>query len=346
MAPRAVACSFDPDLLIRTSSAVTVDAVDRDGCGYRTVAWWDGNDPAALLENGFVTDASWLRGGRSFVYGWTHGNAFVADRTELRRGDTRGGASKLVLRVPLAGMITEVAASPDGRRIAFSLFTPNYPVIVATWTGIGSTQRIYVVNADGSGLQPVSSVTTAFDSGPSWSPDGRRLAFASDRGQTSVYVSDLSVPGALATRVTPLDVSALAPRWSPDGRLIAFQTGLLDVRSPIAPRLDTWTVRPDGAAPRRVLADATMASWAPDSRHLVVSRRYGLAVLDLRTRRARALTDVYEAQDVLPAWSKDGRTIAFVRLGRYGAKLVTVRPDGRSLRVVASDEYGLPVWRR
>ncbi|MDP9183206.1 MAG: hypothetical protein M3P04_10580 [Actinomycetota bacterium] len=358
LAPSASArCTLRPDLLVRTGTGSVIHALDVKGCGSRTVAYAADRALDVPLGNGFLTDPSWLPGGRSFVYGWTHGAAFIADSTEIRKGFVRGGASMTLLKLPLAGIITEVAASPDGRRIAFTLYTPNYPVAYATWTPVGSPVRIYVVNTDGTGLQPVSTVSVTWDSNAVWSPDSRKLAFISGRGQTSVYVTDLKPgPGLVGTRVSPLDVWAVAPTWAPDGRHLAFEGWTIapDPWTLLGNERSVWTVAPDGKGARRI-GEGQTPSYAPDGRHLVVSTRSGLAVLDVVRRRSRSLTD--HESDGYPVWSPDGRLIAFHRWGdptidgdgitRFGPDATwTIRPDGRGAVSRGLEDYGIPAWRR
>jgi Tol biopolymer transport system component len=107
--------------------------------------------------------------------------------------------------------------SPDDRQIAFS----------GTHGGVTD---LYIVNADGSDLRQLTNDAYA-DLQPSWSPDGTKIAFATDRTPQS----DLSILKLAKWQVAVLDIASgqvtnlpgqaglnLNPQWSPDGREVAF----------------------------------------------------------------------------------------------------------------------------
>ena len=89
------------------------------------------------------------------------------------------------------------------------------------------TNEIYVMNADGTGQTRLTD-NTAYDWGPSWSPDGSRIAFYSVRvdgahSDREIYV--MNADGTGQTNLTNNDVYDSDPSWSPDGRQIAFVKG-------------------------------------------------------------------------------------------------------------------------
>src|SRR2546427_468353 len=143
--------------------------------------------------------------------------------------------------------------SPDGCQIAFRrvLETPGGPI-----------GRISIINADGTGLRQVTPepgpLDFAFDEGPTWSPDGTRLAFT----RTSV----LHVITADGTGMTarPNEELAGTPSWSPDGEGIAYFS--LDPPATFTSEMRTapisWHSRPIRSSKAGPAGRPMAASWS------------------------------------------------------------------------------------
>jgi Tol biopolymer transport system component len=214
----------------------------------------------------------------------------------MRRLTVLGFALAALAALPAAG----VTNAPTGR-IAFSIGSGRDNDIHA---------EIYVVHADGSGLVRLTDDPAA-DFDPSWSPDGRRIAYRhqdEQSGQIYVMNADGSQPRNL-TRRRGLDYS---PAWSPDGRRIAFGVAEAVGKTRI------WVMRPDGSGRRRLSRIyGEYPAWSPDGRkiafdHITLgSNNWDIWVMNADGSGARPLIASEEANEQGPAWSPDGRMIAY-----------------------------------
>jgi len=201
---------------------------------------------------------------------------------------------------------------------------------------------LWLVRGDGSGLRRLTADGRAF--APAWSPDGRRIAFASDRGRGSGPL-ELWVAGADGRGAVRLTRGLLSgrsweassdPAWSPDGARLVFTR--LTV-TPRGQRQELVVIGADGRGLRR-LTDTPRASerapaWGPAG--LIAYERDG-EVWTVRPDGSAARRLLLGAG--APAWSPDGRSLAFAAAD---GRIAVARADGGGRRVVARGDAA-PSW--
>ncbi len=205
--------------------------------------------------------------------------------------------------------------------------------LVAAIAGAWTLGGLHVRN-----VTPAAGTVAAWSGGPGWStpvqltthpgldlhpalsPVDGALAFASDRtGAFEIFVRDRA--GAAAD--TPLTTDGgqnVQPAWSPDGREIAYHSSR---------RGGIWVIPAHGGPARQVAAHGSHPAWSPDGQRLVfqsdeftdvtpsgfaAQNGSTLWLVDRDGRAPRALTQAGEpiGGHALPAWTGDGRRVAFM----------------------------------
>ena len=208
--------------------------------------------------------------------------------------------------IAIASVLTLVGVVPEPAPARTTL--PRNGGLIAL-SDINSGE-IYTMPAVGGELTNITN-DDAWDESPSFSPDGSKLAFDSDRGDKvhfSIYVS--RVDGSGVKRLSRGKVHDFSPVWSPDGKRIAFFSN----------RRGRWGiyVMRIGERPRRVTPldmDAFEPRWSPDGRKfLFYSDSFGssweIYTIGVDGTRLRRLTR-NDSGDYDASWSPDSRRIAF-----------------------------------
>jgi Tol biopolymer transport system component len=220
----------------------------------------------------------------------------------------------------------------------------------------GSLSSIYTVRPDGTGLRrltvPPTRQDLGGDSGPVWSPDGRRLVFERNLpywGDDRFQLASVPAAGGLSHRLTSGPYDAM-PTFSPDGRRIAF---VRLTRSVPDATVSLYTIDRLGRRAAPLLSDGVDISpaWSPDGNTIAFARlgdksqpieASTLYLADADGSNVRPLAGG-SIKGVSPAWSPDGRRIAFVSFADHDGALCPSAdcPPNGEIYVVGLDGTGL-----
>lgn len=238
--------------------------------------------------------------------------------------------------------------SPDGRFLVFASTQHSH------------TPSLYIKSINGRTLSkltndPSSSVM------PTFSPDGQRVAFASDRnGWWDVYV--MSTSGGQPIQITADPSHQLHPTWSPDGRRLAYCR-----LNPVSGRWELWVVDVANPSVNRFIGHGMLPSWNPINDKIAFqrprergARLFSIWTIDYIEGEGRNPTEIVSDPGVAyinPSWSADGTRLVFAAIRDHGAEHVEsarpvaselwmVRVDGLELARLAGSPFVnlMPTW--
>ena len=222
----------------------------------------------------------------------------------------------------------------------------------------GGASSIYTVRPDGKGLRrltvPPTRQQLGGDSGPVWSPQGRRIVFERDLtywGADRFRLAAVPAAGGLAQELTKGPYDAM-PTLSPDGRRIAF---VRLSRSDAGATTALYRVDRLGRHAARLLSDGIDISpaWSPDGKTIAFSRladpslpidEATLYLADADGSDVRRLGET-PVPGVSPAWSPDGRRIAFVSFADHNGAVCPAAGCPPSGEIYAVDADGTNLTR-
>jgi len=199
--------------------------------------------------------------------------------------------------------------------------------------------EIFTIPAEKGDVRNVSNAGGSAEIAPIWSPDGRSVAYFSDKsGEYKLVIAPQEGIGAVREIALPEPSRPYTPAWSPNGKSIAyhdshFRIWVVDVASGAAKLADT--------DPYYMIERSIVPVWSPDSRWIAYPKRHknllrSIYAYDTQTGQARQVTDAL-ADATSPAWDASGKYLWFFASTNFAlnSSLLDMskydRPDTRSL---------------
>jgi len=214
-----------------------------------------------------------------------------------------------------AGDDLEPSIAPDGKRLAFSIFRIEadlwrLPLDPATGKTTGQPEPVIA--------------TTRVESRGAWSPDGRTIAFNSDRnGDMNLW---LHVEGETDRQLTSGPGGDYQPNWSPDGKVIAFFSSR-------SGQNDIWTVQVADTALKRLTSDTGIhinPFFSPDGKHIAYHEdrdgRFQLWVMNADGSNPHQLSSDGAAGHFM-RWSADGKSVIIRAEPPGGTQILAVNVE-------------------
>jgi len=212
---------------------------------------------------------------------------------------------------------------------------------------------IYTKPIGGAGITQITS-DPASDIQPEFSPDGGRIAFASDRaGNFDIWM--IGADGQGATQLTNDPAHEVHPTWAPDGQRIAYC-----MRNPKGGQWELWLLDLRQPGTRKFIGHGLYPRWSPVEDLIVYQRArergqrwFGIWTIRLVDNEPRFPTEIAASATeayILPTFSRDGKQIAFCAVrpedGTGGASEIWTidAGGGEPVRLTEGEASYSPAW--
>jgi len=195
----------------------------------------------------------------------------------------------------LSGLSAEgLAFSPDGKKVAYV----SYPEGV-----------LWVSNVDGSDRHELSFSPTVVGL-PSWSRDGKMIAFSAHQPGEPWHIYSISAEGGDPQQLTSGNISAEDATWSPDGSQMAFGGLPQDARASTKNAIHILNLNTRAITDVPGSAGLFSPRWSPDGRYLlaITDDYQKLMLYDFATQKWDVLADM---ETDYPSWSQDSKCVYF-----------------------------------
>jgi serine/threonine-protein kinase len=256
---------------------------------------------------------AWSPSGRFIYFSSLRGGGLNLWRVAVSpTGEPRSSPEQLTTG---AGDDLEISIAPDGKRLAFSIFRIEadlwrLPIDPVTGRTTGQAEQVIA--------------TTRVESRGAWSPDGKTIAFNSDRnGDMNLW---LHSEGESDRQITHGPGGDYQPNWSPDGKVLAFFSSR-------SGRNDIWTVQVADGALKRLTSDTGIhinPFFSPDGKYIAYHEdrdgRFQLWVMNADGSNQHQLSSDGAAGHFV-RWSADGKSIIFRAEPPGGTQILSVNVE-------------------
>ena len=223
------------------------------------------------------------------------------------------GGDQVMFRARAARSLKQHTFTGEGRDFGPNLDSSGMMMVFAS-TRHSPRSDIYFKSVNGATVTQLTS-DPGSDVEPSFSPDGRRIAFASDRAGTwDIWVMD--VDGRNLTQISRGPAQDVHPSWSPDGMRLVYCS------LPGANReWELWVVDHSQPGTRQFIGYGLFPAWSPTADRIAFqrarnrgSRWFSVWTIDLVAGEAMYPTEVASSPEhalVLPSWSRDGTQLSY-----------------------------------
>ena len=257
------------------------------------------------------------------------------------------GGMEEQLPIPNAARATY---SPDGQRIAYNPIAPRF----MQWKQYrgGTVSRLWLYNSKGHAIEKVPQpADRSNDTDPMWI--GETVFFRSDRnGEFNIFSYDTKTKQV--RQVTQHDDFPVLSASHGSGRIVYEQAGVLHVLDPKAGKSERLTIGVPSDLRETRARFARGARWirsaalSPSGTRALFDVRGEIVTVPGEKGDVRNLTNSVAAHDRYPAWSPDGRSIAWFSDASGEYQLYIGNQDGkgeaRAIKVAGEGFYRDPVW--
>ncbi len=201
------------------------------------------------------------------------------------------------------------ALSPDGKHAVFSVTEPSYD----------STQNVsdlWIASTDGSSPARKLTNTKGGESGATFSPDGKTIAFTARRdGDEAEQVYLLPLEGGEARRLTNIPAGASGPKFRPDGKAVLFQSQFAEGAKNLDEQKKLWDeqkARTDTARTYDTFPVRYWNAWLEKKEPVIGWQETSGATLTMiSVAPLRGSFPGSATEDLSPEWTPDGKSIVF-----------------------------------